>query len=261
MPSLPSVMVTVKKLNKSPCSTRAAVQSSCWELRPSLHWKGLLFIARASRLYRPRPRALPRGHWELLKLLLVTTGLGFHTRSTLTTPGSGLQPLEAAWAAQALPGIGWLNEPPTRVLQDWMLCLGCGGAQGQHCSPPSVLLPGAHSAMASYKRPSFSALHVIPSACCFSWPRPRTSGIWGLVCSIFQMLYNTQGMLFRQKSVTEDMLCKFATYHVIYTQSYLICYIACQERKWNRKIMGIYHFWAVSYHNMIMQSSLVINFL
>ena len=37
-------------------------------MRPSLHWKGLLFIARASRLYRPRPRARPRGHGELLKL-------------------------------------------------------------------------------------------------------------------------------------------------------------------------------------------------
>ena len=31
--------------------------------------KGLLFIARASRIYRPRPRARPRGHGELLKLL------------------------------------------------------------------------------------------------------------------------------------------------------------------------------------------------
>ena len=43
------------------------------ESRPSLHWKGLLFIARASRIYRPRPRALPRGHGELLKLLRVST--------------------------------------------------------------------------------------------------------------------------------------------------------------------------------------------
>ena len=33
-----------------------------------LHWKGLLFIARA-RLYRPRPRARPRGRGELNKLL------------------------------------------------------------------------------------------------------------------------------------------------------------------------------------------------
>ena len=39
----------------------------CGEWRPSLHWKGLFFIARASRLYRPRPRARPRGHGELPK--------------------------------------------------------------------------------------------------------------------------------------------------------------------------------------------------
>ena len=40
-------------MNKSPCSTSAAERrsSSLRELRPSLHWKGLLFIARASRLY------------------------------------------------------------------------------------------------------------------------------------------------------------------------------------------------------------------
>ena len=40
-------------MNKSPCSTRAAERrsSSLRELRPSLHWKGLLFIASASRLY------------------------------------------------------------------------------------------------------------------------------------------------------------------------------------------------------------------
>ena len=41
----------------------------CGESQPSLHWKGLLFIARASRIYWPRPRARPRGHGELLKLL------------------------------------------------------------------------------------------------------------------------------------------------------------------------------------------------
>ena len=34
---------------------------------PSLHWKGLLFIARASRI---RPRARPRRHRKLFKLLL-----------------------------------------------------------------------------------------------------------------------------------------------------------------------------------------------
>ena len=92
--------------NKSPCSqaTRAAVPRQCaaplrgiapiatlkrlvvhcsCELdkrnslsnsqRPSLHWRGLVFIARASRLYRPRPRARPRGHGELLKLLRLST--------------------------------------------------------------------------------------------------------------------------------------------------------------------------------------------
>ena len=57
-------------MNKSPCSTRAAEQRRRRELRPLLHWKGLLFIARASRLYRPRPRARPRRNGELLKLLL-----------------------------------------------------------------------------------------------------------------------------------------------------------------------------------------------
>ena len=56
-------------INNSSCSTRDAVRLRCGELRPSLHGKGLLFIARASRLYRPRPRARPRGHGELLKLL------------------------------------------------------------------------------------------------------------------------------------------------------------------------------------------------
>ena len=50
-------------------STRAAVRRRCGEPRPLLHWKGLLFIARASKLYRSRPRARPRGHGELLKLL------------------------------------------------------------------------------------------------------------------------------------------------------------------------------------------------
>ena len=40
-----------------------------YSARPSLHWKGLLFIARASRIYRPRPGARPKGHGELLKLL------------------------------------------------------------------------------------------------------------------------------------------------------------------------------------------------
>ena len=35
-------------LNKSPCSTRAAERRRCGEFRPSLHWKGLLFIARES---------------------------------------------------------------------------------------------------------------------------------------------------------------------------------------------------------------------
>ena len=37
-----------------------------------LHWKGLLSIARASRLYRLRPRARLRGHGELLKLLRIS---------------------------------------------------------------------------------------------------------------------------------------------------------------------------------------------
>ena len=37
------------------CSTRAAERRRCGGLRPSLHWKGLLFIARASRFYRAAP--------------------------------------------------------------------------------------------------------------------------------------------------------------------------------------------------------------
>ena len=36
---------------------------------PFFFWKGLLFIARASRIYLQRPGARPRGHGELLKLL------------------------------------------------------------------------------------------------------------------------------------------------------------------------------------------------
>ena len=48
-------------MNKSPCSTRAAEQRRRRELRPLLHWKGLLFIARASRLYRPRLGRGPEG--------------------------------------------------------------------------------------------------------------------------------------------------------------------------------------------------------
>ena len=46
-------------LNKSTCSTPAAVRRRCGELSPSLHWNGFLRVARASRLYRPRPRARP----------------------------------------------------------------------------------------------------------------------------------------------------------------------------------------------------------
>ena len=67
------IMIHGVNLNKSPCSTRAAEQRRCGDLRLSLHWKGLLFIARhgASRLYRQRCRARPRGHGELLKLLRV----------------------------------------------------------------------------------------------------------------------------------------------------------------------------------------------
>ena len=37
----------------------------CGESRPLLHWKGLFYI-------RPRPRARPRGHGELLKLLRIS---------------------------------------------------------------------------------------------------------------------------------------------------------------------------------------------
>ena len=57
-------------LSNSPCSTRAAERRHCGELRTLLHW-GLLFIARASRLYRPRPGERPRGHGELLNLKLL----------------------------------------------------------------------------------------------------------------------------------------------------------------------------------------------
>ena len=44
-----------------PCSTRAAVRRRCGESQPSLHWKGLLFIARASRIYGPRAAQRARG--------------------------------------------------------------------------------------------------------------------------------------------------------------------------------------------------------
>ena len=42
----------------------------CEDLLPSLHWKGLLFIAHGRADYvqvGSRPRARPRGHWALLK--------------------------------------------------------------------------------------------------------------------------------------------------------------------------------------------------
>ena len=59
-----------RRASQKPAYTiRAAERRRCEGLRPSLHWKGLLFIARASRLYRPLPRARRRGHGELLKLL------------------------------------------------------------------------------------------------------------------------------------------------------------------------------------------------
>ena len=45
---LGSTDLNLKNLTQSPCSTRAAVRRRCGESRPSLHWKGLLFITRQS---------------------------------------------------------------------------------------------------------------------------------------------------------------------------------------------------------------------
>ena len=42
-------------MNKSLCSTCAAERRRCGGSRPLLHWKGLLFIARGSRLYHAAP--------------------------------------------------------------------------------------------------------------------------------------------------------------------------------------------------------------
>ena len=81
-------------MNKSPCSTREAVRRCCGELQPSLHWKGLLFIACASRIYWPRPRARPRGHGELLNLLRA------HSNAMQISPISCLQRLSPGPAGE-----------------------------------------------------------------------------------------------------------------------------------------------------------------
>ena len=56
----PSQLIHGVNLNKSPCSTRVAEQRSCGDLRLSLHWKGLLFIARARIISSALPGAAQR---------------------------------------------------------------------------------------------------------------------------------------------------------------------------------------------------------
>ena len=71
--------------------------------------RDLLFIARASGLYRPRPQAWPRGHGELLKLLQTAS----HTTVAAGRDRSAAISISYALASRAAaPGVT-VTVPPT----------------------------------------------------------------------------------------------------------------------------------------------------